>query len=83
MVLGLLLALAQASRRWSSRSTRISSATRGRHVHPSTLEVMYELGLLERLLELPHPPGRAHPRASATPTSAPELQAPPDPAVSS
>jgi 2-polyprenyl-6-methoxyphenol hydroxylase-like FAD-dependent oxidoreductase len=27
---------------------------RGDTVHPSTLEVMYELGLLEELLQLPH-----------------------------
>lgn len=54
MVLGLLLARAGVKVVVLEKHADFLRDFRGDTVHPSTLEVMYELGLLDRLLELPH-----------------------------
>jgi 2-polyprenyl-6-methoxyphenol hydroxylase-like FAD-dependent oxidoreductase len=54
MVLALLLARAGIKTIVLEKHADFLCDFRGDTVHPSTLEVMYELGLLERLLELPH-----------------------------
>jgi len=54
MVLGLLLARAGVDVRVLEKHADFLRDFRGDTIHPSTLEVMHELGLLERLLELPH-----------------------------
>jgi len=54
MVLALLLARAGVKVVVLEKHADFLRDFRGDTVHPSTLEVMYELGLLDRLLELPH-----------------------------
>jgi 2-polyprenyl-6-methoxyphenol hydroxylase-like FAD-dependent oxidoreductase len=54
MVLGLLLARAGIQTLVLEKHADFLRDFRGDTLHPSTLEVMHELGLLERLLELPH-----------------------------
>ncbi len=54
MVLGLLLARAGLETIVLEKHADFLRDFRGDTVHPSTLEVMYELGLLDRLLRLPH-----------------------------
>ena len=55
MMLGYLLRRALASTWWCSKSTLISLRDfRGDTVHPSTLQVLGELGLLDRFLQRPH-----------------------------
>jgi len=54
MVLALLLARAGVKVVVLEKHPDFLRDFRGDTVHPSTLEVMYELGLLDRLLELPH-----------------------------
>ncbi|WHZ24486.1 MAG: FAD-dependent oxidoreductase [Nitrospira sp.] len=54
MMLGLLLARAGVEVLVLERHADFLRDFRGDTIHPSTLEVMYELGLLERLLLLPH-----------------------------
>jgi 2-polyprenyl-6-methoxyphenol hydroxylase-like FAD-dependent oxidoreductase len=54
MLLGLLLARAGVQTLVLEKHADFLRDFRGDTLHPSTLEVMAELGLLERLLELPH-----------------------------
>jgi 2-polyprenyl-6-methoxyphenol hydroxylase-like FAD-dependent oxidoreductase len=54
MVLGLLLARAGIRTLVLEKHADFLRDFRGDTLHPSTLEVMHELGLLERLLALPH-----------------------------
>jgi 2-polyprenyl-6-methoxyphenol hydroxylase-like FAD-dependent oxidoreductase len=54
MMLGLLLARAGVSVLVLEKHADFLRDFRGDTIHPSTLEVMHELGLLERLLKLPH-----------------------------
>ena len=54
MMLGLLLARAGVDVVVLEKHADFLRDFRGDTIHPSTLEVMYELGLLERLLALPH-----------------------------
>ncbi len=54
MMLGLLLARAGIDVLVLEKHSDFLRDFRGDTIHPSTLEVMYELGLLERLLTLPH-----------------------------
>src|SRR5215470_11681122 len=54
MMLGLLLARAGIEVLVLEKHADFLRDFRGDTIHPSTLEVMYELGLLERLLTLPH-----------------------------
>ncbi|WHZ16289.1 MAG: FAD-dependent oxidoreductase [Nitrospira sp.] len=54
MMLGLLLARAGVDVLVLEKHADFLRDFRGDTIHPSTLEVMYELGLLERLLLLPH-----------------------------
>ena len=54
MVLGLLLARAGVKTTVLEKHADFLRDFRGDTVHPSTLQVMYELGLVDRLLELPH-----------------------------
>ena len=54
MMLGLLLARADIEVLVLEKHADFLRDFRGDTIHPSTLEVMYELGLLERLLTLPH-----------------------------
>ena len=54
MMLGLLLARAGVETLVLEKHADFLRDFRGDTLHPSTLEVMAELGLLERLLELPH-----------------------------
>jgi 2-polyprenyl-6-methoxyphenol hydroxylase-like FAD-dependent oxidoreductase len=54
MVLGLLLARAGVKTMVLEKHADFLRDFRGDTVHPSTLQVMYELGLVDRLLELPH-----------------------------
>ena len=54
MMLGLLLALAGVDVVVLEKHADFLRDFRGDTIHPSTLEVMHELGLLERLLTLPH-----------------------------
>src|SRR5262245_60432634 len=54
MMLGLLLARAGIETLVLEKHADFLRDFRGDTLHPSTLEVMAELGLLERLLELPH-----------------------------
>jgi 2-polyprenyl-6-methoxyphenol hydroxylase-like FAD-dependent oxidoreductase len=54
MMLGLLLARAGVEVAVHEKHGDFLRDFRGDTLHPSTLEVMHELGLLERLLELPH-----------------------------
>ena len=54
MMLGLLLARAGIQTLVLEKHADFLRDFRGDTLHPSTLEVMAELGLLERLLELPH-----------------------------
>jgi 2-polyprenyl-6-methoxyphenol hydroxylase-like FAD-dependent oxidoreductase len=54
MMLGLLLARAGVDVLVLEKHADFLRDFRGDTIHPSTLEVMYELGLLERLLKLPH-----------------------------
>jgi 2-polyprenyl-6-methoxyphenol hydroxylase-like FAD-dependent oxidoreductase len=56
MMLGLLLARAGVQVLVLEKHSDFLRDFRGDTIHPSTLEVMYELGLLERLLKLPHQP---------------------------
>src|SRR5215212_8826880 len=56
MMLGLLLARAGVDVLVLEKHADFLRDFRGDTIHPSTLEVMYELGLLERLLALPHQP---------------------------
>ena len=54
MMLGLLLARAGVDVLVLEKHVDFLRDFRGDTIHPSTLEVMHELGLLERLLTLPH-----------------------------
>jgi len=54
MMLGLLLARSGIEVLVLEKHADFLRDFRGDTLHPSTLEVMHELGLLERLLELPH-----------------------------
>jgi 2-polyprenyl-6-methoxyphenol hydroxylase-like FAD-dependent oxidoreductase len=54
MMLGLLLARAGVSVQVLEKHADFLRDFRGDTIHPSTLEVMHELGLLEELLRLPH-----------------------------
>ena len=54
MMLGLLLARAGVAVTVLEKHTDFLRDFRGDTLHPSTLEVMHELGLAERLLALPH-----------------------------
>ncbi|MBU6432766.1 MAG: FAD-dependent monooxygenase, partial [Nitrospirae bacterium] len=54
MMLGLLMARAGVDVLVLEKHADFLRDFRGDTIHPSTLEVMYELGLLERLLALPH-----------------------------
>jgi 2-polyprenyl-6-methoxyphenol hydroxylase-like FAD-dependent oxidoreductase len=54
MMLGLLLARAGVEVAVHEKHGDFLRDFRGDTLHPSTLEVMHELGLLERLLQLPH-----------------------------
>lgn len=54
MMLGLLLARAGVTTMVLEKHADFLRDFRGDTVHPSTLEVMYELGLLDRFLQVPH-----------------------------
>ena len=54
MMLGLLLARAGVSVLVLEKHADFLRDFRGDTLHPSTLEIMHELGLLERFLQLPH-----------------------------
>jgi 2-polyprenyl-6-methoxyphenol hydroxylase-like FAD-dependent oxidoreductase len=54
MMLGLLLARAGVSVLVVEKHPEFFRDFRGDTLHPSTLEIMHELGLLERFLRLPH-----------------------------
>ena len=54
MMLGLLLARAGVSVVVLEKHADFLRDFRGDTIHPSTLEVMFELGLLDELLQLPH-----------------------------
>lgn len=54
MMLGLLLARAGVSVLVLEKHADFLRDFRGDTLHPSTLEIMYELGVLERFLRLPH-----------------------------
>jgi 2-polyprenyl-6-methoxyphenol hydroxylase-like FAD-dependent oxidoreductase len=54
MMLGLLLARAGVSVVVLEKHADFLRDFRGDTLHPSTLEIMHELGLLERFLRLPH-----------------------------
>src|SRR5262245_29907465 len=54
MMLGYLLARAGVSVLIMEKHADFLRDFRGDTIHPSTLEVMHELGLLEELLRLPH-----------------------------
>ena len=54
MMLGLLLARAGIDVAVLEKHADFLRDFRGDTIHPSTLEVMHELGVLERLLTLPH-----------------------------
>ncbi|TLY25649.1 MAG: FAD-dependent oxidoreductase, partial [Nitrospirae bacterium] len=54
MMLGLLLARAGVEVLVLEKHADFLRDFRGDTIHPSTLEVMHELGLLEDLLKLPH-----------------------------
>src|SRR5215475_12598122 len=54
MMLGFLLARAGVSVLVLEKHADFLRDFRGDTIHPSTLEVMHELGLLERFLQLPH-----------------------------
>src|SRR6266705_6826364 len=54
MVLGYLLARAGVKVLVLEKHADFLRDFRGDTIHPSTLEVMYELGLLEKFLRLPH-----------------------------
>src|SRR3989442_12115456 len=54
MMLGLLLARAGVGVQVLEKHADFLRDFRGDTIHPSTLEVMHELGLLEGLLRLPH-----------------------------
>ena len=69
MMLGLLLARAGVETLVLEKHADFLRDFRGDTLHPSTLEVIAELGLLERLLELPHDRVPRSRRSSATPRS--------------
>jgi 2-polyprenyl-6-methoxyphenol hydroxylase-like FAD-dependent oxidoreductase len=54
MMLGLLLARAGVSVLVLEKHADFLRDFRGDTIHPSTLELMHELGLLEQFLKLPH-----------------------------
>src|SRR6266571_2775173 len=54
MMLGLLLARAGIDIIVLEKHADFLRDFRGDTIHPSTLEVIYELGLLDKLLKLPH-----------------------------
>src|SRR3954449_9104145 len=54
MMLGLLLARAGVETIVLEKHADFLRDFRGDTIHPSTLELIYELGLLERFLRLPH-----------------------------
>ncbi len=54
MMLGLLLARAGVSVVVLEKHKDLPRDFRGDTLHPSTLEIMHELGMLERFLTLPH-----------------------------
>src|SRR5215217_7167840 len=58
MMLGFLLARAGAEVTVLEKHQDFLRDFRGDTIHPSTLEVMHELGLLEDFLELPHQEAR-------------------------
>src|SRR3954454_15784747 len=58
MVLGLLLARAGVDVLVLEKHSDFLRDFRGDTIHPSTLEVMYELGMLDGLLQRPHQEAR-------------------------
>jgi 2-polyprenyl-6-methoxyphenol hydroxylase-like FAD-dependent oxidoreductase len=58
MMLGLLLARAGVSALVLEKHADFLRDFRGDTIHPSTLEIMHELGLLEEFLQRPHQEGR-------------------------
>src|SRR5678815_3265441 len=58
MILGLLLARAGVEVLVLEKHADFLRDFRGDTIHPSTLEVMHELGLLEELLQRPHQKAR-------------------------
>ena len=56
MMLGLLLARAGVDVSVLEKHPDFNRDFRGDTIHPATLEIMYELGLLDGLLQLPHQP---------------------------
>ncbi|MGH7317976.1 MAG: FAD-dependent monooxygenase, partial [Candidatus Rokuibacteriota bacterium] len=54
MMLGLLLARAGVSVKVLEKHADFLRDFRGDTIHPSTLDLMHELGILEEFLQLPH-----------------------------
>ncbi len=67
MMLGYLLARAGVEVVVLEKHADFLRDFRGDTIHPSTLEVMHELGLLEEFLKLPHTQARHCPASSAMP----------------
>ena len=65
MMLGFLLARAGVDVVVLEKHADFLRDFRGDTIHPSTLEVMHELGLLDEFLKLPHQQVRAAQRASS------------------
>ena len=75
MMLGLLLARAGVDVVVLEKHADFLRDFRGDTIHPSTLELMHELGLLEQFLKLPHQEvtrsaGGSETKSTASPTSA-------------
>jgi 2-polyprenyl-6-methoxyphenol hydroxylase-like FAD-dependent oxidoreductase len=66
MMLELLLARAGVSVLVPEKHTHLLRDFRGETLHPLTLEIIHELGLLERLLRLPHQENTADERPVRT-----------------
>ena len=66
MMLGYLLARAGVEVAVLEKHADFFRDFRGDTIHPSTLEVMYELGLLDEFLKLPHQEAAAMDGISAT-----------------
>ena len=82
MMLGLLLARAGVEVIVLEKHGDFLRDFRGDTIHPSTLEVMHELGLLDRLLKLPHQKAPAiNARVGASPKSGIAIAAPMNGAV--
>jgi 2-polyprenyl-6-methoxyphenol hydroxylase-like FAD-dependent oxidoreductase len=69
MMMGYLLARAGVDVVVLEKHSDFLRDFRGDTIHPSTLELMYELGLLDRFLRLPHHKVERLSRRSATPGS--------------